>query len=646
MLRRFFVVSFYILSICMSAQAAPDTLWTQLYPTDSGQSFRGIIALEQGGFIAVNGEYASSGYVYRINDDGGVAWNAQIECDSAIQINSLCAYSDDEFFIAGMVSQGFNARDGWCARMTAAGDTLWTRSFRDSLRQELNSVAALENTIFCAGYTRRDSTDDAWLLALDMNGDSLWTRSWDFGGDETINDVLVTADGNLLLAGRRDVDSEQDGLVLYCNSQGDTLWSRVVGGLSYEILRDAVETNEGDFVFTGYRVSATGENNDVWLLKMNPEGDIVWSVSYGGDATDSGRELIYTPDDCVIVAGATHSTDDNNHFYITKRNSSGTGLWSYVTDDIEAFDVAYSIAGTPDGGFIVGGSRELLSSPFEMPFLMRFEGLRSDFYSDIQAGDTPLEVQFYSTSTGNVMQWDWDFDGDGVWDGTGPLSSWTYENAGNFDVTLRISDGTNYSSLTREGYIQVELNSPPEVVSFSPEDTLLAVPLGAQIHFTVSASDDNNVLHYSWWVDGNNEGVPYSSFIDNFNVQGVHEVLCAISDTHYATEVRWRVEVGLAASDSPEAECATGLLGGFPNPFNPSTCIRYRLQEAQHVRLDIYNARGQRVRRLYSGYIDAGMHKAAWNGMDEHGKTVSTGIYYIVMKVKYDMYAKKLLMIK
>ena len=77
------------------------------------------------------------------------------------------------------------------------------------------------------------------------------------------------------------------------------------------------------------------------------------------------------------------------------------------------------------------------------------------------------------------------------------------------------------------------------------------------------------------------------------------------------------------------------LIGNYPNPFNPETSIRYSLEQNGPVNISIYNTRGQLVRTLVNETKAAGLHTVVWNGMDEQGSSVSSGIYY------YKMYAGK-----
>ena len=71
----------------------------------------------------------------------------------------------------------------------------------------------------------------------------------------------------------------------------------------------------------------------------------------------------------------------------------------------------------------------------------------------------------------------------------------------------------------------------------------------------------------------------------------------------------------------------TELLGNFPNPFNPSTTIRYQVSNDAFVSIGIYNIRGQRVRTLVNEYLRAGVQQAVWDGTDDLGGSVGSGVY-------------------
>ena len=78
------------------------------------------------------------------------------------------------------------------------------------------------------------------------------------------------------------------------------------------------------------------------------------------------------------------------------------------------------------------------------------------------------------------------------------------------------------------------------------------------------------------------------------------------------------------ASDKPQS---IRIIGNTPNPFNPSTSIAFTVAEPGSVELAVYAATGQRVRTLVSRIMSAGTHEVVWDGRDDSGRPVSSGVY-------------------
>jgi hypothetical protein len=88
------------------------------------------------------------------------------------------------------------------------------------------------------------------------------------------------------------------------------------------------------------------------------------------------------------------------------------------------------------------------------------------------------------------------------------------------------------------------------------------------------------------------------------------------------------------------------LIGNHPNPFNPSTTIEFTIPSAGAVNLTIYNTAGQKVRELVAGSQTAGKHSAVWNGRDENGKPVSSGVYIAQLKMEGKVESRRMMLVK
>ncbi len=88
------------------------------------------------------------------------------------------------------------------------------------------------------------------------------------------------------------------------------------------------------------------------------------------------------------------------------------------------------------------------------------------------------------------------------------------------------------------------------------------------------------------------------------------------------------------------------MLMNNPNPFNPETTIVFTLDRAGEIKLEIYNIRGQRIDTLLQEYRQAGEHSVGWNGTDDRGKPVSSGVYFYRITAGENREQRKMLLLK
>lgn len=117
-------------------------------------------------------------------------------------------------------------------------------------------------------------------------------------------------------------------------------------------------------------------------------------------------------------------------------------------------------------------------------------------------------------------------------------------------------------------------------------------------------------------------------------------VLRAGSIRHYAL-VSFKAADGSAAFPIP-----TRLEQNYPNPFNPETRISFSLEREMPVKLEVFNAKGQKVKTLANGIRTLGRHTVSWNGTDANGKPVGSGVYYYRMETPQKLYTQKMMLLK
>ena len=122
-------------------------------------------------------------------------------------------------------------------------------------------------------------------------------------------------------------------------------------------------------------------------------------------------------------------------------------------------------------------------------------------------------------------------------------------------------------------------------------------------------------------------------------------MITANDPTHSTVEIPVNL-TPLANADNNAIPIVTTLQKNYPNPFNPETTIRYSLSEAVPIKLDVYNIKGQLVRKLVNEPKAAGNYTVVWNGKDEQGMNVSSGIYFYRMQTKNYSSTQKMMLMK
>jgi hypothetical protein len=88
-----------------------------------------------------------------------------------------------------------------------------------------------------------------------------------------------------------------------------------------------------------------------------------------------------------------------------------------------------------------------------------------------------------------------------------------------------------------------------------------------------------------------------------------------------------------------------GLLRFFPNPFNAETMISFELNATEDIRIDLYDVTGRKVRSLAAGRFPAGAAAVRWDGLDDNGRRVSSGVYFGCLRLGAKaLYGKALLL--
>ena len=272
------------------------------------------------------------------------------------------------------------------------GTIEWTTNFGGSNDEVINSVIeTTDGGLVYFGTTRSingDITDkdqeenDFWLFKTDSDGNLLWSKTYGGSNDDQGQKVVATQDGGLAIVGfsmSSDGDATQnagiqDKWILKLDASGNVLWEKSFGFSGSDQAFSVIATSDNGLMMVGFLdiTASGGEGNDFanatqhgvgefWAHKLDSNGNLVWRRYFGGTNNDRAYDVIETPDNGYIIAGAAESADfditnpkGSYDFWIIKVDNSGNLIWqkSYGGSEI---DIAYAITRTNDGNYVVVG---------------------------------------------------------------------------------------------------------------------------------------------------------------------------------------------------------------------------------------------------------------------------------------------------
>jgi hypothetical protein len=493
--------------------------WLKTYGGYGGKS---IISTSDGGFVLTGSIYLRTGgevngdiFVMKINSVGDIVWKSIFGGSKNESGYSITTSSDGGFVLTGL----FESNDG-----------------------DFNGIK--KGSIY--DY-------DIFVIKLNSNGNIEWKKT--FGGSRMDwgYSITTTSDGGFVLTGFtvsndgdfngiRKGSYDEDIFVLKINSVGDIVWKSTFGGSNYEEGSSITTTSDGGFVLTGFTESTDGDFNgimkgsnwdDIFVLKLNSVGNIVWKKTFGGSDRDFGYSITTTLDGGFVLTGFTNSPDGDfngmnkgyGDIFVIKLNSNGEMLWK-STFGGSFGEEGSSITTTSDGGFVLTGQTDSYDGDFK--------GMQRD---------SNVVFVIRLNSIGNIV-WKKTFGGSRYEEG----SSITTTLDGGFVLTgqSKSNDG-DFSSLNK----------------------------GVNGVFVMKLDSNGNLDN--------------TTSINEFNE-------------------------------------TTTTLSIHPNPFHNSTTVSYKVETPSNVRIELLNTLGQIIEVLREDYIDIGTYQLPLNV-----STLSSGMYSVRM---------------
>lgn len=346
--------------------ARAGTLWTKTYGGALLDRTEHVIETFDGGLL-LSGRTESFGvgnwdvWLIRTDADGDTLWTKIYGGPGNDWSNSVSHTSDGGFIVSATTrSFGRADADTWLIRTDANGDTLWTKIFGGTLDDWGNGAKQTPDGGFIMGSGSRSQgggDTDWWLVRTDSLGVPLWDRS--FGGEEAEADgaVLALLDGSIVSvaktwsfgAGSCDI------WLIKTDANGDSLWSRTYGGPGFDKPHSLEKTDDGGFIIAGETDTYGSGGLDVYLVRTDADGNVIWEKTFGGSGDDSGESAVETDDGGFLVTGYTRSFGAvGKDFYVLKVDAAGTLVWEQTSGGAAEDHGMYGIQ-TTDGHYVITG---------------------------------------------------------------------------------------------------------------------------------------------------------------------------------------------------------------------------------------------------------------------------------------------------
>ena len=211
-------------------------------------------------------------------------------------------------------------------------------------------------TAFIKAYDTLGNTANSETINLILNNFLIFNKT--FGIPDNTEDgysVIETSDQGYAVLGN--VGSEnKDISLLKIDSYGNQIWIQTYGGSQYDEARHFQETFDGGFIISGVTKSYGYGEEDVWIIKTNALGLIDWNVNYGEAQNDRGAQILQTNEGGYIVIGEKYNIDlGNSDLWLLKINSQGEISWEKTLGST-GDDRGYDIKNNRSGGYLLLGS--------------------------------------------------------------------------------------------------------------------------------------------------------------------------------------------------------------------------------------------------------------------------------------------------
>ncbi|WP_239004442.1 aryl-sulfate sulfotransferase [Lacinutrix sp. WUR7] len=311
-------------------------------------------------------------WVLKFDTENQLQWNKTYGGTGDDRGNTIIQTTDGGFAILGQsasvdedVTQNSGAKDYWLTKLDAVGNIIWEKSFGYSgVDVGISLLQTNDNGYFITGIldvsasggagNTKHAGGDYWAIKLDATGNTIWSKYYGGSYTDTPHDAVETNDGYIIVGSSDsdDVDINNnkgtyDFWVVKIDTTGNIIWEKSFGGSGIDEAWAITNTNDGNYIVVGdTRSNDQDVSNllgaaDLWIIKISPDGDLIWEKTMGGSSFDAGRSISKTQDNGFIISGSSRSVDGD-----LNANNGQNDAWVFKIDNNANVSWQKTIGGT------------------------------------------------------------------------------------------------------------------------------------------------------------------------------------------------------------------------------------------------------------------------------------------------------------
>jgi uncharacterized repeat protein (TIGR01451 family) len=330
-----------------------------------------------------------SGWIVKLDSTGNREWHHWLTYMGALQ---AVLEIPGGYVAAGSTYTYPDTANFYIGKLNATGGLVWQKTYGGTGEDRAYSMkATADGGYILAGFTNSSNGDvvkphserDAWLLKLDANGNKQWAAAYGGNQEDTAYDIVQMPDGGYLVCGvsssaSGDMPANKggsDGWVFKVDASGALQWKKNFGGSAQDVLNRIVKNADDTYTLSGYSFSNDGDvpgnhgKADVWVIKMDDTGNLLWSKLYGGSGDDASFGLQPGASGGAFVTGFTESADGQitvavggADCWTLRVDDNGELLWQKSSGTVND-EYAMSVMPTNDAEFAIAGLGYPLSQP-------------------------------------------------------------------------------------------------------------------------------------------------------------------------------------------------------------------------------------------------------------------------------------------